>query len=117
MDGSLVQEINFFPPQRGKKYKRADQGIVTSWLPLPDRWKQRLKSLNLEKEKKKDPNKGTRLWREAGMQQATQSVGMAECIVACRTWAKCTSAGDGWRQGLMLALWGFCFPWESQRET
>lgn len=27
----------------------------------------------LRKGKKKDPNKGTRFWREAGIQQATQS--------------------------------------------
>lgn len=81
--------------------------------------KKETEKFELRKEKKKDQNKGNRLWREPGIRQATQGEGMAEMaefFVAHRTWAKCTSAGDGWREGLILALWGFYFPWESQGE-
>lgn len=97
MDGSLVQEINFFPPKGGKKFKRADQGIVTNWFPLPDRWKRRRKSLNLGKGKKKDPNKGTRFWREAGIQQATQSAAWLSALYP---------AGDGPRVPLLVVTGG-----------
>lgn len=42
--------------------------------------------LEVRKGRKKYPNKGTRLWGEAGFQQATQGASMAEFFVTHRTW-------------------------------